>query len=202
MTATRLDDPGCIITVSGRSDSELLAAVRAGDSDAYAVLFRRYHGRALQYARKHTRFSEIAEDAVMDAFLGTFQILLHQKGPTTEFRKYLFTAVWHAVVRRWGEGRHLLLVPVSDEALHGAEPSAETIVHDRFAARDQRKRAEVVLSLLPRRWQQILELTVLTERPIADVAAIFGLNPEATRSLAARARRGFRAKFLDLPDVA
>ncbi|MFK0250210.1 RNA polymerase sigma factor [Amycolatopsis azurea] len=202
MTTACQRDPGCITNDDAQKDSYLLAAVRAGDSDAYGILFRRHRDAALRYARKNTRSSVIAEDAVMDAFIGIFRVLLKQKGPRKRFRRYLFRAVRNAVGLHWRDGRHLLLVPATEDTLHGSSPSPETIVHDRVDAADQRERMETALAQLPDRWRQILELTSIAERPIGEVAKIFGLTPNATSALAGRARRGYREIYLAVPDSA
>ncbi|MBE1580554.1 RNA polymerase sigma factor [Amycolatopsis roodepoortensis] len=202
MTKTYLDDPACIIERSTSKDMDLIAAVRAGDSEAYGILFQRHHAAALRYARKHTRSCVVAEDAVMDAFIAIFLVLQGQNGPRKKFRRYLFRTVRNAVGLNWRDGRHLLLVPSTEDVLHGASPSPETIVHDRADAVEQRERADAALSQLPDRWRQVLHLTTIAKRPIGEVAKIFGLSPNATSALAGRARRGYRERFRALSDDA
>ena len=51
------------------SDEELLALVRLGRDEAFAVLVRRYEGELYGYLRRYLRDSELAEDVFQNTFL-------------------------------------------------------------------------------------------------------------------------------------
>ena len=58
-----------------RSEGELLAAVRAGEPEAYEQLVRAHSPRMLAVARRYLRHEEDARDAVQDAFLNAHRAL-------------------------------------------------------------------------------------------------------------------------------
>src|SRR5688572_2360303 len=62
------------------SDTELLAALRAGESAAYEHLVREYGGRMLLVARRFLSQEQDAQDAVQDAFLSAFKAIENFEG--------------------------------------------------------------------------------------------------------------------------
>ena len=78
------------------SDSELLARFRAGERDAFAQLYARHHGRAIQQARSLSRSSTDAHDIVSDAFTQILAALDNSRGPTENFGAYLGVCIRNA----------------------------------------------------------------------------------------------------------
>ena len=71
---------------SAPSDPELIAAVRAGDADAYGVLFERHRLSALALARQIAGPSD-ADDLVSDAFI---KVLRVEPGKATDVGDVVF----------------------------------------------------------------------------------------------------------------
>jgi RNA polymerase sigma-70 factor (ECF subfamily) len=63
-----------------RSDSELIAAVRAGDEAAFAVLYDRYFQRVFNFAYTRLRNRADAEEAVQDTFTVVFRSMDAYRG--------------------------------------------------------------------------------------------------------------------------
>lgn len=59
--------------LQGLDDEELMASLKAGRSDALAVLFDRYHRRVLSIALKIVRDSGEAEEVIQNVFLEIFR---------------------------------------------------------------------------------------------------------------------------------
>jgi RNA polymerase sigma factor (sigma-70 family) len=78
--------------VAGPSDRELLEAVREGDDEAYAQLWRRHHPAALRAARQFDHSTE-AEDIAAEAFARVLNAVRQGNGPHEAFRAYLLRAV-------------------------------------------------------------------------------------------------------------
>src|SRR5919107_2807485 len=57
------------------TDADVVERVLGGDTEAYAVLVRRYHGRCLRYAERILRNHADAEDAVQETFLRAYDAL-------------------------------------------------------------------------------------------------------------------------------
>ena len=85
------------------TDAELIRDVRAGDNDAYGLLYERHAPAAQRFARRLAGNPHAADDALADAFTKILAAIRNGSGPTTSFRPYLFTAVRTTVIRgtRW-----------------------------------------------------------------------------------------------------
>src|SRR5699024_9211448 len=97
MTEREHDDPGPDVTAL--SDDELLDAVRAGDSGAYAQLYSRHRAAALAQVRR-LGGSHDAEDVVQEAFMNVLRVILRGGGPRDGFVGYLMRAVRNEVIDR------------------------------------------------------------------------------------------------------
>ncbi|MFE6738639.1 sigma-70 family RNA polymerase sigma factor [Streptomyces tubercidicus] len=78
------------------TDSELVEATRQGKMDAYGELWIRYAHAAVRLSRSLTRGD--AEDIVSESFARILRHLRAGKGPTTNFRAYLFATVRTQIV--------------------------------------------------------------------------------------------------------
>ncbi|AGM07078.1 RNA polymerase sigma factor [Amycolatopsis keratiniphila] len=184
------------------SDSDLVAAFRAGDVSAFSALYVRHRITALRYARRLSTCDATAEDVVADAFINIYLALLAGRGPRDDFRNYLISTVRNITIHNYRKNRRLKFVDDIEKFAHDTELSPAAILQERIQSHLERSRATHAFLRLPESWRQILTLTILDERPIADVAAIVGRTPNATHALALRARRGLRATYAELPDAA
>ncbi|MEU9119118.1 sigma-70 family RNA polymerase sigma factor [Streptomyces sp. NPDC048506] len=78
------------------TDSELVEATRQGNMDAYGELWIRYAHVAVKLGQSLTRCN--AEDIVSESFARILRHLRAGKGPTTNFRAYLFATVRTLIV--------------------------------------------------------------------------------------------------------
>src|ERR1041384_5419708 len=81
--------------MGGDTDTELLAAVRAGDADAYGRLYERHSDAARQLAAALARDHSEADDLVAETFAKVFATLRAGRGPLVAFRAYLNTTMRH-----------------------------------------------------------------------------------------------------------
>jgi RNA polymerase sigma factor (sigma-70 family) len=173
------------------SDPELIAAVRAGDAEAYGVLFERHRSAALSLARQIAGPSD-ADDLVSDAFIKLLRVLQGGGGPDVAFRAYLLTAVRRLHIDRIRSNSR---VTPSDnlEQFDPGTPFADTAV-DKF----ENAAAAKAFASLPERWQLVLwHLEVEGQKP-ADVAPLLGMTPNSVSALAYRAREGLRQAYLQM----
>ena len=173
------------------SDPELIAAVRAGDAEAYGVLFERHRPAALALARQIAGPSD-ADDLVSDAFIKLLRVLQGGGGPDVAFRAYLLTAVRRLHIDRI---RSASRVTPSDnlEQFDPGTPFADSAV-DKF----ENAAAAKAFASLPERWQLVLwHLEVEGQKP-AEVAPLLGMSPNSVSALAYRAREGLRQAYLQM----
>lgn len=170
------------------SDVDLLAALRDGDADAYTELWRRHIDVALRVARRYS--PEHAEDLASESFLAVYnQVVVVGKGPTENFRAYLFATMRNAAMRLNKED-HLV----------DTDPELDSVdFNDALSTIEDRAEASDVLAAfqaLPDRWQRVLWLTEVEDAKRPRVAADLGIKPNAVSALYRRAREGLRLQWL------
>src|SRR6188768_2302176 len=89
------------------SDTDLLTAVRAGDTAAYGTLYERHRSAARQLAYGLSRDPADADDLVAETFAKVFASLRAGRGPMVAFRAYLHTTMRHVCYHRARRDRRL-----------------------------------------------------------------------------------------------
>jgi RNA polymerase sigma factor (sigma-70 family) len=177
--------------VGDASDAELIARVRAGDVDAYGLLFERHREAATRLAHVLGAGAD-ADDLVADAFARVLSVLRGGRGPDVALRPYLLTAVRHCYVDRIRAQSRA--TPTDDlGTLDRGEPFQDTAV-----AGFESSAAARAFRSLPERWQLVLwHLEVEGQKP-AEIAPLLGMSANAVSALAYRAREGLRQAFLQM----
>jgi RNA polymerase sigma factor (sigma-70 family) len=179
------------MTVPGSdTDTDLLAAVRAGDAAAYGTLYERHSAATRQFAHGLARNPADADDLVAETFTKVFATLRAGRGPQMAFRAYLNTTLRHVSYHRARRDSRLEFTddltrydegePFQDPALAKLEQV--------YAARAFRQ--------LPPRWRAVLWHTEVEGASPAEIAPLLGLTPNAVAVLAHRAREGLRRLYL------
>src|SRR5690606_14164455 len=90
----------------------------------FEALYKRHHSAATRAAHSYSSRTQLAEDAVQEAFLRILRATQSGGGPQTEFRAYLATTVRH-VIAGWVRGERTIATDEL-EALAGEDtrPSA------------------------------------------------------------------------------
>ncbi len=176
--------------LDGPSDAHLIAAVRAGDGDAFGHLYRRHVAAAHNLARQLTRSTAERDDLVAEAFAKVLDTMRAGGGPDIAFRAYLLTTLRNTLYDRIRRDRRLELS--DDMTRHDpGEPWVDTAVADfetTMAAR--------AFARLPERWQTVLWHTEVEQETPAQVAPVLGLSANGVAALAYRAREGLRQAYL------
>ncbi|MEV6646016.1 sigma-70 family RNA polymerase sigma factor [Amycolatopsis sp. NPDC051371] len=184
--------------LSGKSDAELIAEVRAGKIESYGPLYERHTGAAHNLARQLARSSSEADDLVSEAFAKVLDTLRGGKGPDTAFRAYLLTALRHTAYDRTRKERRVdLNEDMAD--VKGAAAEALTVpFSDTAVAGLERTMAAKAFARLPERWQAVLWHTEIEQQSPAEVAPLLGLTANGVSALAYRAREGLRQSYLQV----
>jgi RNA polymerase sigma factor (sigma-70 family) len=179
-----------------RSDAELIAAVRNGDTEAYGVLYERHLRAAKRAASCLAHTSAEREDLVADAFTRVLRALRDGGGPNEGFRSYLLVTMRNAAISS-NRGASVSLyadVPETYFPRPGGDP-----VLNRWDAMT----AATAFASLPERWRTVLWHTEVEDESPAEIAPLLGMRPNGVAALAYRAREGLRQAYLraHLPDV-
>src|SRR5215471_7907405 len=78
-------------------ETELLARLRAGDEEAFAVLVDRHHAAMVRLAMTYVRSRAVAEEVAQDAWLGVLRGLDGFEGRSS-FRTWLYRIVVNRAV--------------------------------------------------------------------------------------------------------
>lgn len=176
-------------TTAESTDADLIAAVRAGDTDAYGLLFERHRQAAARLAG-HLVPGPDADDLVSESFVRVLSVIQAGKGPDEFFRAYLLSSIRRLHLDRIRGSRKVTATDDEaelDRAVEFVDPT--TMQFERSAAAE-------AFGSLPERWQLVLwHLDVEGQKP-ADIAQMLGMSANSVSALAYRAREGLRQAYL------
>lgn len=180
--------PSAAISHSVATDESLIAAIRDGDKAAYAELWQRHHSAAVRVARGMTS-SHDPEDLVQESFTRILTTLNNGKGPTENFRAYLYSTM-RSVSIAWS-GKVAPTVDISTQ-----EAALISDVDIASLSEDRRMTAQA-FKALPQDWRTVLWYAEVEGMTPAEIAPLMGINPRAVSALAFRAREGLRENWLN-----
>ncbi len=165
-------------------DAAMVAAVLAGDPEAYRVLVERYERRIYHVIYGMVRRQEDAHDLAQDAFIKAFQNL-HRFRLESKFYTWLCRIAMNVAIDHLRKQKHRRHAEFDDSRggsegaqvvrLHSAkdDPSANV-------ARSQMRRTIMdAVDTLPEDQKQVLILRELEEMPYKEIAEILDI-PEGT----------------------
>ena len=170
-----------------RSDEALIVAIRSGEPEAFAELYRRYEADARRFARSLVGASDV-DDVVSEAFTKVLHALHADKGPRTEPLRYLMVAVRTTAftVHR----RRIRVAEVTERLASEREPQ-EALVN--FSDEE----LLVAFRSLPDRWRQVIWWSEVEALSPTEIGDRLGLSASAASALAYRARRALRDAYLE-----
>lgn len=180
-------------------DSELLAALRAGDDQAAELFVRLHTPRLLTLARRFLRNEHDVADAVQDAFLSAFKALANFEGGSSLGTWLHRIAVNACLMKLRGSSRRKLcsieeLLPRFDDTghhLHPICPWAQS-AYDRLASKETRALVRACIDQLPDDYRTVLVLRDIEEFDTERTAAILDINVGAVKTRLHRARQALR----------
>jgi RNA polymerase sigma factor (sigma-70 family) len=174
-------------------DLRLATLAAAGDTEAFAELYRRHAPLARRVAWSVLRDDRDADDVVADAFERLLRVLpaerLHDR---RAFRAYLLVTTKNLALNaaRQRTRRRLGADDGAEEPDLGAS-ALDQVVHDEETSLMRR-----AFAVLPERWRSVLWLTEVEGLPHRAAAELLGVSANGVSQLAARARSGLRESFL------
>jgi RNA polymerase sigma factor (sigma-70 family) len=162
----------------------------APDALKFEDVYRAHVGELLRRARALTSDPLEAEDWVAETFTRTLSATRHSSRHIQDVRAYLFATLRSVRVDAFRRPSPLPVEEVPEEHpdFTVADPTA-TLVDESLAAS--------AFHALPPRWQQVLRLTTVEDKPLEQVAGQLGITSGAAAVLAFRAREGLRTAYLE-----
>jgi RNA polymerase sigma-70 factor (ECF subfamily) len=169
--------------VKGSSDQELIAAVLAGDVEAFSGLIRRHEDTCVRFAVRMLGSRVDADDALQSAFMRAFRGLRSCKEPD-RFGGWLYQIVvnecrTYATRQRRRELRFTPATNVIERAVApGSEPEEDADVGGHI---------EHALGMLPAEQREAFLLKHVEELSYDEMAAVTGLSVSALKMRVKRA---------------
>jgi len=168
------------------SELDLVARLRAGDSDAFDVVHAAYNARLFNFLARLARRREVAEDLLEETWL-RFVNRAPKLRPDTQIGPFLFTVARNLFIsycraRLIEDSLGLDMLCLWPLGSPGPSPFESTV------AGETGERIDAALASLPAAYREALWLIAFEEMRPADAAAICGITPEAMRQRVSRAR--------------
>lgn len=170
-----------------RSDARLVTLAAAGDREAFAAIYHRYHRSVYRFARMMTGSAGVAEDVTQEVFMALMRDLARYEPLRARLSTYLYGVARNVTRSRLRRERRFVGFDVVGSLV--AEPSTKPDVLGEMADAQNLDRLRQVIRALPSRYREVVFLCELHGLSYADTAAAIGSPVGTVRSRLHRARR-------------
>jgi len=181
-------------------DWQLVARLRASDTDAFDEVYDTYRPKVFGFLLRMSRSRTVAEDLLDEAWL---RLVKHASSlrPDTRIGPWLFTVARNLY---WSYRRDSLVEETSAHELLSLWPSPASwpSPFDMAAAGELERRVESALSTLSPQYREVLLLVAHEGLTPTDAAAVCGIAPDALRQRLSRARAALSLKLDETPAIA
>lgn len=181
------------LTHPGPPDPDHLARAAAGDSDAFAEIYRQYQHVVYRFGCAMTGSESAAEDIAQETFVALFRDLGRYDPARASFTTYLYGIVRNLSRERLRRDRRFL----SLDALTGGERRAGSRSDPSRALEGAELATHVrrALRRLPTRYRELIVLCDLHGMSYADAGAVAAISTAAVRSRLHRGRQLLRRQL-------
>lgn len=170
-------------------DSDVVAAVLAGDRERFRVLVDRHGSAVLGFLKGRTRDGELARELFQETWVRALVGLVELRDPT-RVRAWLVSIAHNTLRQRLARVR----VELEDSVQRALEPAGETessaLESTELAVKTRR-----AVDALPRRQREVFLLRVQQELSHADVARELGITEENSRAHFYQAIKHLRSRL-------
>lgn len=165
-----------------QTDEQLWSFIKNGDTEAMALLFKRYYVMLFDYAFKFTHREDWAKDAIQGVF-----VYLWEESPRLDFtysvKSYLFRSVRNRLLNEINrKNRHFEKQQELREFLPTIAFSPEEMLLGKEKAQKRKRIVQQALKQIPARQREILYLKVFHNLSYKEIAAITSLAPQTARN--------------------
>ena len=177
-----------------RTDAELIAAVRRGDTASFEPLLKKYQPRVFATARRYARRESEVEDIVQEVFLKAFHKLNSFRGdaPFEHWLMRLAVRTCYDFLRAHQRNREMSLADFTDEQTDWLDHFAANPADASENAAAARELVEKVLAQLSPAARLVITLLEIEDRSVKEVAALTGWSVPVVKIRAFRARAQMR----------
>jgi RNA polymerase sigma factor (sigma-70 family) len=174
--------------VSALADTELVANIRHGHSEAEATLYERYAAKVYYLALRESRSPHDAEDVRAETFLRVLQAIRADRLRSPEGLASFILGTTRNVLHELFQRRK--------QAGNTKEPAAEDLStpshEEHFLNAEVQHAIERTIARLKPRERDLLRMHFYEELPTPEIARRAGIAPERVRLVKSRALKHFR----------
>lgn len=159
---------------TGRTDAELVAAIRVGDVDAFEELFLRYHAALCSFAYHYVQSRAIAEEIAQDTLVFIWNRRASLDLPGSGLPRYLYASARNAAISYLRHRR------IEDESVGDIVALTTSPVPSDRAVEESELGAAVrdAVAQLPERCRAVFVLHREQGQSYKEVAQTLGISPK------------------------
>lgn len=172
--------------------SELSRRLRHSDREAYAEIFRRFHGPLVRYARRITNDEAVAYDVLQDVFMKLWE---DRKTLTVKvsLKAMLYTMVRNRALNSLRRSKWISTDTAVEDV--GDPPEVAPSGDDVLAAKDLRQHLQAWIDQLPGRRAEAFVLSRYNDLKHSEIAAIMGISERTVDTHILLALRDLRGRL-------
>jgi RNA polymerase sigma-70 factor (ECF subfamily) len=161
--------------IAADGDDRLLARVKEGDTDAFALLYDRYCARAFRVARAVCRDRGQAEDAVQEGFLSLWRSRDTYQPQAAGAAAWIMSIVRHRAIDVLRRNRQQVVRQASDESLERL-PAADDVAGQTIAQTDASDLRRL-FAALPDAQREVIALAFYGQLSHSEISEHLDLPP-------------------------
>jgi RNA polymerase sigma factor (sigma-70 family) len=163
-------------------DEHLWKKLKAGDRQAFEILFRRYHKHLYRYAVKFCRDKEMAEDQIQNLFLKIW-VRKENLGNVVAVKTYLWTALRRELITDMNrEDKNLNQKNLADRSSARFSLSIEEFIIKSEDADFRRRQLARAIDSLTSKQREILYLRFYEGMSYQEIEDIMDINYQVARN--------------------
>jgi len=173
-------------------DEDIIARIRAGDSNAYGSLMRRYNQRLYRIARSIVSDNAAAMDIVQEAYIKAYYKLDEFRGPQG-FLTWLATITRNEALMYLRKRKREVSM---DDDLISEQPATEKNLPDTLMQNKQlRTLMQKNIDQLPEGFRSVFVLRAVEQLSVKETSQILDIKEETVKTRYFRAKRLLRQGF-------
>lgn len=189
MTQVRISgfEPMAMVDYKKTSEEDLIEGLRAGDRDAFTIIYKEYWYRMFTVAHRKLQNRELAEELIQDIFTRLWKE--RETIKITQLDYYLFSAVRYEVIDHIrAVGRQNTYIQYYQAFSTFEDLNTENTV----ALNDLMGMIDKGLEILPEKSREIFQLSRMQNWPVAKIAQHMELSEKAVEYHLTKATKSIR----------
>lgn len=176
------------------NDALLWSQLRAGDEEAFSVLFEKYYSTLVNYGKTLMTESDTVKDCVQDVFVDIWTYR-HKLNEAILVKAYLFSSVRKRIARLYVRERIFSRTKDVDTLDFLFDFSIEDQLIASEATAEKVQQLNLLINTLPSRQKEALYLRYHQGLSVEQVSEVLNMNYQSTKNLLHRAILQLRREF-------